>query len=177
MENARTLLLSQGYEPIKVISWQRAVTLLFLGKVEILESYDGFATSTTMVIKIPAVVRLLRMFKKYRKPIKFSRINVYARDKYTCQYCGEKKKISELTYDHVIPRAQGGKTEWLNIVSACEDCNRYKGGRTPGQAGMKLRRPPQQPKGLPAIAIEINRTSAPAAWRDYAYWTCELAEE
>lgn len=176
METAlsRTLLLSKAYEPVKVISWQRAVTLLSLGKVEVLEEYNGFVRSSTVVIKIPAVVRLLNAFRKRKQPVKFSRVNIYARDKYSCQYCGAKKPISQLTYDHVLPRTQGGKTEWTNIVTCCESCNLQKGGRTPEQAGMRLRSKPTQPSWVPALVIQVSTQSVPDAWRDYMYWTQEL---
>src|SRR5262245_8358214 len=115
----RTLVLSQGYEPVKIVSWQRAITLLFLGKVEVIEEYDRNIKTTSLVIKIPAVVRLLGVFRRHKKPVKFSRVNIYGRDDYRCQFCGAKKSINELTYDHVLPRAQGGKTTWTNIVTAC----------------------------------------------------------
>jgi 5-methylcytosine-specific restriction endonuclease McrA len=174
---ARTLLLSQGYEPIKVISWQRAISLLFLGKVEVLEEYDHNVRSISLVIKIPAVVRLLRAFRRHAKPVKFSRVNIYARDNYRCQYCGHKASISELTYDHVIPRSQGGTTEWTNIVTCCYECNRKKGGRTPKQATMTLLSQPAQPNWVPAVTIRISLKSVPDAWRDYLYWTGELEAE
>ena len=174
---ARTLLLSQGYEPIKVISWQRAISLLFLGKVEVLEEYDHNIRSISLVIKIPAVVRLLRAFRRHAKPVKFSRVNIYARDNYRCQYCGNKASISELTYDHVIPRSQGGTTEWMNIVTCCYECNRKKGGRTPKQASMILLSQPAQPNWVPAVTIRISLKSVPDAWRDYLYWTGELEAE
>ena len=87
--------------------------MLFLGKAEVIEEYDRNIKTTSIVIKIPAVVRLLSAFRRHKKPVKFSRINIYGRDKYTCQYCGTKKKsIGDLTYDHVVPRSQGGKTTW-----------------------------------------------------------------
>ena len=174
---AQTLVLDQGYQPVKVISWQRALTLLFQNKVEILESYDGEVSSPTFVIKIPAVVRLLRAFKRFRKPVKFSRVNIYARDRYSCQYCGHEKKIAELTYDHVVPRAQGGKTEWSNIVTACSDCNAAKANRTPDQAKMKLLSKPCRPEWVPALVISVSRKSVPDAWRDYIYWTAELESD
>jgi 5-methylcytosine-specific restriction endonuclease McrA len=176
MEATKTLLLSQSYEPIKVISWQRAITLLFLGKVEVIEEYVHDVRSVTFVIKIPAVVRLLRAFRRHHKPVKFSRVNIYARDHYTCQYCGTKLGVAELTYDHVVPRSQGGRTEWTNIVTACHDCNRDKGGRTPKQAGMHLRATPVQPDWVPAVTIRVSLRSVPDAWRDYLYWTGTLEE-
>ncbi len=169
-----TLLLSQSYEPIKIISWQRAITLLFLGKVEVVEEYAHDVRSVTVVIKIPAVVRLLRAFRRHHKPVKFSRVNIYARDGYTCQYCGVRLAVSELTYDHVVPRSQGGATDWTNIVTCCHECNRVKGGRTPRQAGMQLRAAPVQPNWVPAVVIRVSLRSVPDAWRDYLYWTGEL---
>ena len=173
----RTLVLSQGFEPVKVVSWQRAITLLFLGKVEVIEEYDRDIKTTSLLIKIPAVVRLLNAFRRHRKPVKFSRVNIYGRDDYRCQFCGEKKSVNELTYDHVIPRAQGGKTVWSNIVTACEDCNMKKGCRTPAQAGMKLLKQPMQPTATPTLMLMISKESMPDAWRDYLYWTSALDED
>jgi 5-methylcytosine-specific restriction endonuclease McrA len=172
--HVQTLMLDQGYAPVKVIPWQRAIQLLFLGKVEVVEEYEDKVRSTKLVIKIPAVVRLLRGFRRHNKPVKFSRVNIYARDNYECQYCGVKQSLGELTYDHVIPRSRGGKTDWDNIATCCAACNRKKANRTPAEAKMKLRKEPKQPKAVPAIVIEVSRANAPAAWRDYLYWTGEL---
>jgi 5-methylcytosine-specific restriction endonuclease McrA len=178
MDSSQTLLLNQGFEPIKVISWQRAITLLFLGKVEVIEEYESSnIRSINLIIKIPAVVRLLRAFRRHSRPVKFSRVNIYARDNYKCQYCGRKASISELTYDHVMPRSRGGNTEWTNIVTCCYLCNRKKGGRTPAEASMKLLTAPAQPNWVPAIAIRISLRSVPDAWRDYLYWTGELDKD
>ncbi len=173
----RTLVLSQGYEPIKIVSWQRAITLMFLGKVEVIHEYERDIKSTSLVIKIPAVVRLLAAIRRHKQPVKFSRVNIYGRDRYTCQFCGERKAIAELTYDHVVPRAQGGKTTWTNIVTACEMCNRKKANRTPEQAGMRLLAQPVQPKAMPALVITVSKESMPDAWRDYLYWTGELEHD
>jgi 5-methylcytosine-specific restriction endonuclease McrA len=173
-QDARTLVLSQAYEPVKVISWRRALTLLTLGKVEVLEEHDWSIRTVTVVIKAPAVVRLLRTFRRRKQVVKFSRVNIYARDKYACQYCREKKPIAELTYDHVVPRRFGGRTTWTNIVTACQACNLRKGARTPVQAGMPLRAAPVRPDWVPAVAITVSLHSAPDAWRDYLYWTGEL---
>jgi 5-methylcytosine-specific restriction endonuclease McrA len=172
----QTLLLSQSYEPLKVIPWQRALVLLTLGKVEVLEEYSHDVRTTHVVFKMPAVVRLLRAFRRHKKPVKFSRVNIYARDKYRCQYCGKKSTMSELTYDHVVPRAQGGKTTWTNIVAACMDCNARKGNRTPAQAGMRLRQQPYQPRWVPSVMIRVSTSSMPDAWSDYLYWTGKLDE-
>jgi 5-methylcytosine-specific restriction endonuclease McrA len=171
-----TLVLDLGYAPIKVVPWQRAVQLLFLNKVEVIEEYDKDVHSTYLVIKMPAVVRLLHKFRMRPKSVKFSRVNIYGRDNYSCQYCGAQTPLIELTYDHVVPRAQGGKTTWTNIVTACETCNTRKGGRTPAQAKMRLLREPKQPRDIPAALIGFSRRSVPEAWRDYLYWTGELEQ-
>src|ERR1700751_5736434 len=170
----RTLVLSHSFEPVNIVSWKQAIALLFLGKAEVIEEYDRNIKTTSIVIKIPAVVRLLASFRRYKKPVKFSRINIYGRDKYTCQYCGAKKAIGDLTYDHVVPRAQGGKTTWTNIVTCCGACNGYKANRTPAQAGMKLRKMPGQPTASPVLVVAVSRESVPDAWRDYLYRTSEL---
>lgn len=173
---AHTLLLTAGYEPIKVVPWERAITLLTLGKVEVLEEYDRSVRSPTVVFKVPAVVRLLQVFRRRKKAVKFSRINIYARDRYRCQYCGRTLPIADLTYDHVIPRARGGKTEWENIVAACVPCNARKSDRTPAEAGMRLIKQPIRPTWVPAMTLRINTRAVPDAWRDYLYWTGELQE-
>ena len=176
VDTTRTLLLTQGYEPIKIISWQRAMTLLTLDKVEVVEEYDIAVRGTSMIVNVPAVVRLRKAFRRFAKPVKFSRVNIYARDGYTCQYCGDRLSVNELTYDHVVPRSQGGQTDWTNIVTCCHDCNRTKGGRTPRQAGMVLRAIPTQPNWVPAVTIRVSLRSVPDAWRDYLYWTGELEQ-
>jgi 5-methylcytosine-specific restriction endonuclease McrA len=172
--NEQTLVLDQSYQPLGVVPWWRAVEMWFKEKVEIVSEYDGFARSTSVVIKIPAVVRLLRAFRRHKKPVKFSRVNIYGRDDYRCLYCGERFPMDELTYDHVVPRSQGGKTTWENIATACSDCNGKKAGRTPEQAGMKLRKQPVQPTAMPAAVIQLSKSSVPDAWRDFLYWTGEL---
>jgi 5-methylcytosine-specific restriction endonuclease McrA len=169
----RTLLLNQGYEPVGTISWQRAICLLTLGKVEVVEEYDRDVRSVYLVIKMPAVVRLISRLRRRKQRVKFSRQNVLARDRWRCQYCGQKKKTAELTYDHVIPRSRGGKTCWENIVTACQDCNARKGDRTPEQAGMKLRSRPERPTWVPVFTIQLTG-SVPDQWASYIYWSSEL---
>ncbi len=172
----QVLLLNISYEPLKVINWQRAINMLFLGKVEVIEEYTRELHSVSFTIKLPSVVRLLNMVKRNKSPVKFSRQNIYARDRYKCQYCGGRFPTEELTYDHVVPRARGGKTEWENIVTCCMECNRKKGGRTPHEASMRLIRKPTRPAWVPAVRITIGFREVPQSWRDYLYWHIELVE-
>jgi 5-methylcytosine-specific restriction endonuclease McrA len=164
------LLLNATYEPLRIISWKRAVTLLTLGKVEVLESYQREVRSVTLAIRLPAVIRLLHLVRFRDQSIRFSRQNIYIRDKHQCQYCGKTLDACELTYDHVVPRSLGGKTAWENIVTCCLACNKKKGGRTPEQAKMRLVRKPKRPSMHPMLLITLRNRMTPDSWRDYLFW-------
>ena len=173
----QTLLLNATYEPLKVVHWRKAVTLYCQGKVEVISVYeDREIRSVSFTFKLPSVIRLLRRIRIKRRfdYVPFSRANIYARDNHSCQYCGKPFASSELTFDHVVPVAQGGRKDWENIVSCCITCNRRKGGRTPVQAGMTLIRVPKRPEKAPAIRITFGLRNAPESWRDYVYWNVEL---
>ena len=170
------LLLNATFEPLKVIDWKRAIRLLTLGKVEVLEEYDREIRSVTFALKLPSVLRLLRFVRYRKKEVKFSRLNIYARDEFRCQYCGKKFEPRDLSFDHVVPKRFGGKTEWTNIVTACCRCNRRKGGRVLKDAGLRLLKNPTKPAWVPFMMVTIGLQSVPNAWRDYLYWTAELAE-
>lgn len=163
----QTLLLNSTYEPLKVITWQRAVTMLYLGKVELVRSYDRMRRAVSWRIKTPAVVRLVRFVRRHRTRIAFSRRNVFLRDGYRCMYCNMRFPPSELTCDHVQPRSRGGGTNWENVVSACGPCNRRKGNRRPEEARMRLRNKPVRPRSLPAPATRIGGEASPPIWRDF----------
>ena len=130
-----TLLLNATYEPLRVLNWQKAITLLWQGKVEVLEVYDREIHGVSVTIKLPSVIRLLKMIKirDAHRSVKFSRINIFTRDGYRCQYCRRKYRTEDLTFDHVTPIAKGGKKTWENIVTACWACNNKKSGRTPDE--------------------------------------------
>jgi len=172
----QTLLLNATYEPLKIVHWQKAITLMCQGKVEVVREYDREIRSVSITFRLPSVIRLLRFIKIKRRfdYVPFSRANIYARDNHECQYCGDEFPTSDLTFDHVLPVAQGGRKDWENIVTCCVTCNRRKGGRTPAEAGMTLKRPPKRPESVPAIRITLELRKAPESWRDYLYWNVEL---
>ncbi len=143
--------------------------LVFLKKVEVLQETERVVHSEKSITRVPAVVRLVRFVRFHRWDVKFSRENIYARDKYRCQYCGEELRSRELTCDHVIPRSRGGATEWTNVVTCCPDCNRRKGGKTPEEAGLELLKHPARPSWLVGFQTRFATTDPPAAWRDYLY--------
>jgi len=172
----QVLLLNITFEPLKVINWKKAIIMLTLGKVEVIEEYTKEVHSVSFAIKLPAVIRLLRFVKRPKIPVRFSRQNIYIRDDHKCQYCGKRLTPDELTWDHVLPRAHGGKTEWKNVVTCCVKCNRKKGGRLPSEASMVLIKKPSIPAWLPILKVTLHFKNTPQSWRDYIYWNVELEE-
>lgn len=162
----QTLLLDAGYVPQRIVSWQKAVTMLFGGKVEVVDVYDGVIRSPSIAIRMPAVVRLVRVVRFRRPPVRFSRRNVLLRDELTCQYCGAMPHPRVLTLDHVVPRSRGGRTVWTNVVAACRTCNTKKGARTPAEASMTLRTAPIRPKYLPLQAFTAP-SEVPDHWQSW----------
>lgn len=166
----KTLVLDQGYVPVKVITWHRALCMSLLEKVEVLASYDREVRTITRSFQAPAVVRLLAAVRTRPQLVRFSRRNVYLRDNHRCQYCGVVFSDAELTLDHVVPRVSGGKTSWTNVVAACASCNRRKGGRTPEQAGLHLHRPPRRPLWSPlSVTQRLPEHDMPDIWRAWIF--------
>lgn len=161
------LLLNASYIPLGVISWMKAVSLLWQDKVEVLADQDRVVSSPSVSFHAPSVVRLQRLVRVPRRGVRLSRRNILARDDFTCQYCARRLPGKKLNLDHVIPRNQGGATCWDNLVTACIQDNLDKGGRTPEQAGMKLLRPPRQPNWSPAQEILAAVGQAPDTWLVY----------
>ena len=169
---SRALVLNATYEPLRIVSWQKAITLLFQGKVEVIAVYDREIRGVTVRVKLPSVLRLLRHVRMKRPfaDVPFSRANVYSRDEHRCQYCGHRFGPSHLTFDHVTPVARGGRKGWDNIVTCCIPCNRRKGDRTPEEAGLRLIRRPRRPDALPSLTLSLGLRRAPESWRDYLFW-------
>jgi len=175
--NARVLVLDTGYQPLGVISWQRAMTLWCKGVVEIVQEYsDLWVHSAREAFKVPSIIKFVKnVFKKVRK-VRFSRENIYARDKSQCQYCEKKLERHEFTLDHIVSRANGGITEWTNVVVCCMHCNRQKADKTLQQAGMKLLNKPIKPESI--FQTIYWQKGSPESWKDYLtstlYWHGEL---
>ncbi len=165
---AKVLVLNAFYEPCRIVTWERAVCLLYDNKAEIVETVgDEVLRSPSVTMPMPSVIRQTRKTRSRKVSIKFSRQNVYSRDGYACQYCGAQKDAHLLNYDHVLPRARGGKTTWENIVAACFPCNTRKGDRTPEEAKMPLKRNPRKPAWLPIISKRFDVKTIPENWRPY----------
>ncbi|MDQ6775433.1 MAG: HNH endonuclease [Actinomycetota bacterium] len=158
------LVLNATYEPINVCTVRRAVVLLLKEKAEVIEQGDWELRSATRSLTRPVVIRLVSYVRVPRDTHrrKITRRAVFARDDWTCQYCGAR---SNLTVDHVIPRSKGGASSWDNIVASCAPCNLRKGSALPRQAGMRLQRQPKTPS--PHVFIHVASPTIPAAWRQY----------
>lgn len=161
----RVLLLTPWYFPHKILRWEDAITMVFLDKADVVAEYNEEVRSPSTSMKLPAVIRLRKKIDNRKRGVKFSRVNVYARDGYSCQYCGKGLPASQLTYDHLMPRSRGGRTEWTNIVTACLPCNSTKANRTPEEAGMFPLKAPVKPRWLPLTAPRFER--APEEWLPY----------
>lgn len=165
-----TLVLDVRWRPERVVPWTRAITQLMKGKVEVVATYDKNFRSDAHDLQIPSIVRNTTSFVRKDKHARFSRENVYARDKGRCQYCGQEVTRHAFQYEHVTPRTLGGKTTWENVVVACNACNQKKGGRTPEQAGMRLLRVPRMPKPeeLPhTLRLTLRSRRMPDDWLAY----------
>jgi 5-methylcytosine-specific restriction endonuclease McrA len=173
---SQVLLLNASFEPLNVINWKRALKLVFLEKAEVLQENEKEIRSITISMRIPSVVRLLRYVGFRRRDVRFSRQNIYARDRFSCQYCGRKLRSQELTCDHVTPRSRGGRTEWTNIVTCCIPCNRRKGGKTPREVGLRLIRKPSRPSWLLGFHARFSIHEPPPSWQEYLYGTLKVAE-
>jgi len=165
MINFPVLVLNQNYEPLNVCRVRRAVVLLQDGKAEMLENGVGFIHTTRLDVPVPSVIRLAYIIKRPRPQRKLTRLEIFQRDHFTCQYCG--KQTSQLTLDHVIPRYRGGEHLWENVVSACIPCNRRKAGRTPSEAGMKLLCSPAPPHGDRFFYIPYRYRQSQNQWQKY----------
>lgn len=165
MEN--TLLISAGFEPIKVISWKKAITLVLLGKVEVMEAYQREIHSPSLTLHLPAVIKLRRYLKPIPKRVKFSRQNIFSRDEYTCQYCHRRYPVNQLTYDHIVPRSKGGPTSWTNVVTSCVRCNLKKGSKPLHSLNIRLLKKPEEPRWLPQFSQLLHRDASHPIWQNY----------
>ena len=165
-----TLLLSQSFEPVEQVSWQRAMTLWVAGRVEVIEAYsDRRIHSPSVAFEMPSIVRYVRGRRHYRQMrVRFSKASVFARDKGQCQYCSADLSMSQATFDHVLPRSRSGRTTWENVVIACRPCNQRKADRTPEEARMRLNQTPKRPADLPrTFEGPFWRQGMPTGWRIY----------
>jgi len=177
LENCPALVLNADYRPLSYYplslwSWKDSIKSVFLDRVSIVNYYDKIIHSPSFSMKLPSVIAL----KSYIKPLSnpnFTRFNVFLRDKFMCQYCSSKK---ELTFDHLLPRSIGGKTDWDNVVTACSICNVKKGGRLLQNSGMVLNQKPYQPttEDLHKNGRHFPPNFLHESWIDYLYWDVEL---
>lgn len=189
------MVLNKSWTPIRITTVMDALCDMFSGKASAVdEEYavydfdswadlkvhenDPFIATATSQIKVPEVIVLKEYDKTPQSTVVFSRMNIFSRDHYTCQYCGCQPGVKELTIDHVLPKARGGKTSWENCVLACWGCNSAKANKTPEEAGMRLRSQPVKPDYSPRLAIRRVRNT-PKTWAKFvsdAYWNTELKD-
>lgn len=197
----QVLVLNRLWQAVNVCSVRRALGLLFEGHAQVVFGLgegdfrtfdlcawrdfssaphaDDTVGSVSFRMRVPRVILLMVFDRLPRKEVKFTRHNIFERDKNTCQYCGKTLDRRDLNLDHVIPRDRGGPTTWENIVCSCIPCNTRKANRTPAEASLRLIRKPKRPKWRPFVQVQFG-ASVHESWRhflDLAYWNVELGEE
>jgi 5-methylcytosine-specific restriction endonuclease McrA len=183
MQNSPALVLNAdfrplSYFPLSLWSWQDAIKAVFLDRVNIVAEYDGSVHSPSFSMRLPSVISLKEYIPLSRRPA-FTRFNVFLRDCFDCQYCGEYFPAQELTFDHVVPRSRGGRTNWENVVTACSVCNLRKANKSVNEVGMFPRHPPHRPS---TWKLQENGRAFPPnylheSWRDFLYWDTELQND
>ncbi len=199
LNQCSVLVLNKHYQPIHITNARRAFSLLYLGVAQAIDEQfrvfdfaswaqlsaergDDVVTTVDRNIRVPRVI-VLQLYDRIPKTkVRFSRHNIYMRDDNMCQYCGRALPRTDLNLDHVVPRAQGGRTTWENVVCCCIDCNLAKGARTPAQAGLALRKQPVRPRWTPTFRSSGDRIRY-REWRPFldlpnaSYWNVELRDE
>jgi 5-methylcytosine-specific restriction endonuclease McrA len=164
--NGEVLVLNSDYEPLNVCNLRRAIILVYLGKAEVLHTSHHLVSSMSGDVHSPSVVKLRHHVKRPVPQLRLSRRGIFARDDYTCQYCGQSAR--ELTIDHVVPKRLEGPSTWENLVCCCRRCNTKKGDKSLSQTGMKLRRAPRRPRYVPYISLTKYVAGAKnEIWRTY----------
>ena len=182
LEKCPALILNADYRPLSYFplslwSWQDALRAIFRETVVVVSEYERVVRSPTCEIRLPSVLALKEYIPSAQRPA-FTRFNVFLRDNWQCQYCGDHYRTQELTFDHIIPRSRGGRTSWMNIVAACQACNIMKGDRIPHECGMFPLNEPRQPT---IFELQDNGRRFPPnflheSWGDFLYWDTELVD-
>ncbi len=164
-----------SYFPLSLWAWQDAVKAVFLDRVNIVSEYEDEVHSPSLTMRLPSVIALKSYIPISRRPA-FTRFNVFLRDRFSCQYCGDDFPAHDLTFDHLIPRSRGGGTAWTNVVTACSTCNLRKSNRLPKETGMYPLTNPYQPS---TRQLQVNGRAFPPnylhhSWGDFLYWDTEL---
>lgn len=168
LKRHKTLVLDLAYQPIAVVSWEKAMYLWLSQKAEALNYHENInINSPSSSFELPAVLRVKWLSKKLHKSVHFSRCSVLARDNFSCAYCGNHFPADKLTLDHIVPVSKGGARSWENIISACFKCNHRKANRTPEQAGMELLFKPYAPNWNLSFILQLSKTDVIDVWKDW----------
>ena len=180
LDSCPTLVLNADYRPLSYFPlslwpWHDTIKAVFLDRVNVLSEYDRKVRSPSWSFKLPSVIALKQYIAVIKRPA-FTRFNVFLRDRFSCQYCGDGYAAYDLTFDHVLPRSRGGRTTWTNVVTACMDCNLRKSDRLPAECDMHPRIKPEMPS---VHYLQGNGRAFPPnylheSWRDFLYWDTEL---
>ncbi len=190
------LVLNNLYQAVQITGTHRAFRLFYAGRARALSpdftpyDFDNWCDLPVGIdddvirtpsrrIRIPRVIQLVYYDRVPHREVRFTRRNIFFRDRNRCQYCGKVFVQRDLNLDHVVPLSRGGHSEWTNVVTACVPCNSKKGNRLPAQVGIRLIRRPKKPAGHPILRSHWIRQFH-EEWRtflDEAYWNVELSDD
>jgi 5-methylcytosine-specific restriction endonuclease McrA len=192
---SNVLVLNRLFQAIQVTSVRKAFCLLYKGQVKVVEPdyttytwenwcdipvqpYDDVIHTPRALIKVPRVILLLHYDELPPHEVRFTRKNIYFRDKSRCQYCGRRSATKDLNLDHVVPLSRGGRSTWENVVCCCIECNARKGNCAPEEVGMRLIKEPRKPRWHPLVKLSFSggRYEVWKNFLDLAYWNVELIE-
>lgn len=171
MKEYPALILNADYQPISYFplslwSWQDSIKAVFLERVNIIAEYESEVRSSTFSMKIPSVIALKKYIPISKKP-PFTRFNLFLRDDFSCQYCGDIFTSNDLTFDHVIPKSKGGKNDWKNLATCCKPCNLKKDNKSINEVGFKLKHQPYKPTYIQFVKnVNINNKTD---WLPYLF--------
>jgi 5-methylcytosine-specific restriction endonuclease McrA len=193
--DSNVLVLNRLFQAIQVTSVRKAFCLLYKGQVKAVQPdystytwenwcdipvqpHDEVIHTPQALIKVPRVIVLLHYDELPPHEVRFTRKNIYFRDKNRCQYCGKRFPTKDLNLDHIIPLCRGGRSTWDNVVCCCIACNGRKGSHMPSEVGMALVKEPKKPRWHPLVKLSFNggRYEAWKNFLDLAYWNVELVE-
>jgi len=186
--NSQVLVLNRLWQPVNICSARRAIVLLYLGHAQVvdtdesnnfsmhdMDSWSGCSLDApasevvwtiSLCLKIPRIIVLSMFDRLPKKEVKFTRQNVFERDKYTCQYCNTKFETKHLNLDHVRPRDKGGKTTWENVVCSCVHCNSRKGNKLAQEVNMFPVKEPKAPRWRPFF-MTARESATHESWKRF----------
>lgn len=168
IKNDKTLVIDSYFQPVMIITWKKAFCLLFTGKATVVkESNIKYINSTSKSFKFPTVIQIYAKIN-YNFKINLNRWSIFARDNFSCAYCGNSFQKKDLSLDHIHPVSKGGKSSWENLITACYSCNQKKSNKSLEEIGFKMKFKPYKPIWSSDFMLKLYQINKPLEdWKDF----------